>query len=182
MSRFRNIAVRGLTLLEVLVTMLLLAMALGMVATLVRNFSSVSAHLEGKEGTQQGTLLLLSVAAELEEAFEITQPLAGTTTTVTEIRLRKYASAPARLTTGTTPNTWNPYILSVRYFLDGEDLVREVTFPPPGNEVRLSRISKRINGFSATRVNDQEIEVRATFRESKKLETVAASAYRWRDE
>jgi Prokaryotic N-terminal methylation motif len=171
----------GLTLLEVLVTMALLAMAFAMVATLVRNFSSVSAHLDGKEGTQQGSLLLLGVAAELEEAFEITSPASGTVAPVTEIQLKKYASTPQRLATATTPDTWSPgYVISVRYYQSGEDLLRETTFPD--NEKRVSRMSRRLSGFSATRINDQVIEVRATFRESKKLETVAASAFRWRDE
>lgn len=172
---------RGLTLLEALITLVLLSMAFAMVATLVRNFSSVSTHLNGKEGTQQGSLLMLGVAAELEEAFEVTSPAPGTVAPVTEIQLRKYAPIPQRLLTATTPNTWSPgYVLAVRYFQAGEDLVRETTYP--NREVRGSRLSRSLSGFSATRVNDQVIEVRVTFQESKKLKTVAASAFRWRDE
>lgn len=89
--------IRALTLLEVLVTMVLLLMALAMVATMVRNFSEVSSHLDGKAGTQQGSLVLLGIAAELEEAFQIDSPAAGTTTPEDEILLRKYASTSKRL-------------------------------------------------------------------------------------
>ena len=172
---------RALTLLEVLVTMMLLLMALAMVATMVRNFSQVSSHLDGKAGTQQGSLVLLGIAAELEEAFRIDFPAAGTTTPEDEIRLRKYASTSKRLQLATFPSTWTPgYVLRVRYYLSGEQLLREVTFPDTTK--RVSRVADRLDGFSCTRLNDRVIEVRATFRESKKLETLAAFAYRWRED
>jgi prepilin-type N-terminal cleavage/methylation domain-containing protein len=169
---------RGLTLLEVLVTMLLLAMAFAMTATLVRNFSQVSAQLDGKEGTQQGSLVLLGVTAELEEAFEITTPAVGTTTPVTEVSLKKYATTPKRLELATTSDTWGPtYVVGVKYRQDGEDLIREASYSDGSSDT--TTLARRLAGFSAQRLDDRTIEVRVTFREAKKLETTAAFAHRW---
>ncbi len=170
---------KGLTLIEILVTMALVSLAFAMTATLVRNFSQVSSHLDGKESKQQGALLLLGVCAELEEAFEISSPL-NVGDTVTELRLKKYASTPARLASSTLSPTWTPdYVLSIRYFQDGEVLIRESTLPD--TSVGRSIVAQRLSGFSATRVSRRAIEVRAGFMESKKLETVSTFAYRWVD-
>lgn len=172
---------RALTLLEVLVTMALLLVALAMIATMVRNFTAVTAHLDGKEGTQQGGMMLLSIAAELEEATTIGLPAIGTTIPESEIALTKFASTSRRLQTATTPSTWSPrFVLSVRYYQAGENLIREVIYP--GGSKSSAIVSNRLNGFSANRLNDRVIEVRATFRESKRLETLTARAYRWRAE
>ncbi len=171
---------RGVSLLEVLVTMLLLAVAFAMTATLIRNFSQASAQLDGKEGTQQGSLVLLAVAAELEEAFEIGSPAAGTTAPVTEISLKKYASTPDRLELATTSSTWAPkYAIDVGYGQEGEDLVRTATYSDGSNETAV--LARRLSGFSAKRLNSRTVEVRVTFREAKKLETTAVFAHRWGD-
>ncbi len=161
-------------------TLLLLAMAFAMTGSLVRNFSNASAQLEGKEGTQQGSLVLLSVAAELEEAFEVVSPAPDSTTPVTEILLKKYAPTPERLEVATIRSSWPPdYVIQVRYRQIGEDLVREANYTDGTR--RLSKLAGRISGFSAKRLGKQTLEVRVTFRESKKLETTAVFAHRWGD-
>ena len=158
--------------------MVLISLAFAMTASLARNFSEVSGHLSGKQNSQQGQLIVLGVAGELDEAFEISVPPVGSSSAVTEVRMKKYASTPARLTSSTNSSSWSPgYVLSIRYYQDSENLLREVTYPDAS--VRTSVISEGIQGFSATRLNQRSLEVRASFIESKKLKTVAAFSYGW---
>ncbi len=169
---------RGLSLMEVLVTLLLFALVMGMIASLVQNFARVSDQLDEKSASQRASLALFDLASEVEEATEVLVPAPGTVGPQSEIVLRKYASTVARLDNSTTADTWTPnYVLSVRYHLDQRNLMRQVTLPD--GTVQNTLLAQEVDGFSATRVHERSIEARASFQERNKLETVATCAYRW---
>lgn len=168
----------GLTLLEALVTLFMLLVAFSMISALVGNFSDVTAHLKGKEGAQRGSLLLLTVATDVEGAFSVVTPAAGAGTLSTEIVLKKFVSPSTRLVAGNTSTNWEAaHTMTIRYHQQGEDLVRDVIFPD-GTE-HSGVIASQVSGFSGKRVNDHSIEVRASFREDKRVTTTAVLAYRW---
>lgn len=171
---------RGLSLLEVLITMVLVAVAMAMVATLVRNFSRVNNHLAGKERTLQGFLMLQAVASEVEGAARLTAPTMASPGPVTDLTFEVYASTPDRLTVGTNVASWSPdYVIAVRYFQEDDRLMRQLTFPDGASQT--SQVATGLSGFSATYLNSRTVEVRASFQEAVKLETVSAQAFRWGD-
>lgn len=168
---------RGVTILEILITLFLFSIVLAMVATLARNYRDVEVHMSSKSKTQSSNLMLLSAVTDIGGAVNIVSP-APLTGPQSEVIVERYTTASRRFVGTETRGNWDTdERLRIRYFQAQDKLYREVTFPDASVERVV--VGEGVSGFSALRANDRAIELRASYQESKLVKTTAVTAYTW---
>ena len=104
---------RGLSLMELLLTMFLFSAVLAMVANLARNYSEADRVLQGKTRGQLTQLMLMGLATEVGGS-QVIRPQHGDGL-VGEVELRRYAASGQRLASGTGRAGWTPdQVLTLR--------------------------------------------------------------------
>lgn len=139
---------RGFTLVETMVTMLLVLMLLGVLGSLLRAYSQVANFSDQHDQALRLATALSSLQTEAAQALTVQTPAAGSS--ATELLFRRLDPARSGLPVGPgdrlplpVPDP-DPYVawdpsdpadqIAVRYRVDGNQLVREVD----GNRAVLS--------------------------------------------
>lgn len=123
---------RGVSLIEALLSLLLIGLALAAIAAVVRSAAAVSAFSSGKDSSLQAAQMAL--LRMRDESLEATSWLAPTaSTSAAELRFLRLAPDPAgRLPVPPTPAplTWDPldpaFQVEVRWFLEAGALKRQL--------------------------------------------------------
>jgi hypothetical protein len=170
---------RGITLLEFLLTSMLLSIVLGVFASLVQGYGKVMRHVSGKDRTLEGIHSgLEAILAEVGSATQVLAPLSATAEPALDLT-RIDRGNPARFPTA-VPVTWEPldpsFQLRVRYYQLGERLVREVT--PSGGTTQMFPLADSLTDFRVSLPSPGLIEVSASFRQEKLIKSVTVRALR----
>ncbi|MBI3929355.1 MAG: type II secretion system protein [Armatimonadetes bacterium] len=165
---------RGFSLIEVVITMLLLSMVMTMVSLLLQGSAQVVNFAEAVERTGQAAQLGLErITSELREATEI-KSTGGTLVFEKVDPTRSFDSSnipdvPGPLPDGWTPPGWTRYpaaaYLTVTYRSDGTQLVRRV------GSVRQV-IAEGITGFDSRQPETGVIRLSLTMQERRRTRTL----------
>lgn len=179
---------RGLTLLEALISLGLLALAVVMIGGAAEHYTRLFGRHDQQAQAAVRRQAVTRVAEELTEATEIYAPAAGENTS--EVEFSKIDPAASRLPSppaGPPPPLpagsplFNPtaadHTLRIRIYLDDHQLIRQVTFP--GGASRFSVLAHELYGFTAERLSRDEVSLRASFMEHDELRHAAARTCWW---
>ncbi|MEW6278398.1 MAG: hypothetical protein AB1758_07255 [Candidatus Eremiobacterota bacterium] len=168
---------RGVTLAEVLLTMFLFILMLGVAGTLVREYSGVLRHSSSKERTLRSALVGLDrIDCELAQAHAVVSP--ATSTPVSLLEFRKLDPGAARLPAPPTPVPagWAPhdpaYEVTVRYRVLQGTLIREVV----GGGAPMA-VVQGPQGLNAVLLPNGNVEVSLSIQEDKLLRTLSTEVF-----
>ncbi|MEW6282899.1 MAG: hypothetical protein AB1758_30080 [Candidatus Eremiobacterota bacterium] len=123
---------RGVSLAEALISLLLIALALGLVAGIVREFSSLMTFSSKKDRALSAAQLgLVRMRDESLQALELLSPDTGPSAVLRFRRLSPLAAGRLPIPVPTpAPATWNPFppadLIVVRYEVSNRSLFREI--------------------------------------------------------
>jgi hypothetical protein len=174
-----------MTLVEALITILLLSTVLGVVANICSEYAGVVKYSTLKDRTLLGAEGAINfVKNELQEAILIEAPVISATP-VTEpgspsfvLRFRKVESTnedrlPSALP-DPLPASWDPYdssyVIRVKYYVYDDVLVRQITYSD--NSSTAQAMARNLAGFSVQNLGNNSIGVRASFQEEHILKNL----------
>lgn len=174
---------RGMSLAEALVTLLLVSIVFGIVATLAREYASLLKVSSARERALAACNEALDkVAGEVEGAVAVLTPDPEQTGDyVEELVFRRVdPSADGRLPATPLPPTssvvWKPYderyLLEVRYSHSGGTLVREATNLGTEQTWRQT-VTGGLTGFSARGLGDGGLELRASYADGSSFRSLS---------
>lgn len=154
---------RGLTILEMLVTLGLVFVVLGVVGDLFREYSMVTRAASVRERvTESAQIALDRVRLEYREAVERLSPADGSSGWVSELRFRKPhpdddLRFPSALPTP-LPSSWVPIPerIEVAYYADNANFYRKITV---GGQTTEQLLATGISGFSCRNLGEGELEI-----------------------
>ncbi len=154
----------GFTLLETLLTMLLLSMVLTVFASLVSGYTRVMRFVNSKDRALSGLHSGLSLAAhELTSAVQVTSP--NTVTPVGTLDFSRIDPVDPNRFPATAPLSWDPldptFQIRVRYLMVGETLMREET--PRTGSPQMQAVANGLKSFSVALISPGVVELKATF-------------------
>lgn len=152
---------KAFSLLEAVITLLLVSIVFGVAADLLGDACRVMSFSRAKSNSVQAVQMALTrMAAEAREAFKIDR-------TGTELVLLKIDPGGDRFPT-TPPAAWSPYTyqVSVRYFPQGGQLWREVD----GANTQL--VADGITGLATRNLPGQALEISLTLLEDRIVRTL----------
>lgn len=173
----RNVK-RGLTLLESMVTFLLLMICLAMIASLFREYSGLlrfGSQLNPRLEAAQ--VAVARIRVELAESLTVVSPTTGS---AGSLRLLRTDPTAARLPQPPfpAPLTFDPYQpisrVEILYYLDTGQLKREAP-SGSGDEVILAR---EIQGFLVERLANGNIKIELQVRTGSSASTLGAEVFR----
>lgn len=175
---------RGTSLIEVLITLALLALALGMVAASVQQYTRILRKNDERSLTVAHLQQVSQIADELSQAVELVVPsVAGSGD---EIRFKRLNPAVTDRLPALTPTPpWDPrqadHLLEVQYLYDAPTsrLLRTVTFPPTRGSPQTWVVATGLSAFSVTRGADGELTLGLSFMEGGTLKTLSSRVNWW---
>lgn len=164
---------RGFTLLETLLTAMLLSIVLGVFASLVYGYSRVMRHVSGKDRTLEGLHSgLVTALSEVGSATQVLAPLSATPEAMLD--LTRIDRGNLNRFPTTTPGSWDPldptFQSRVRYYLLEDRLIREVT--PSGGTSQLFPVALKVVDFRVSQATPGLVDLQASFQEEKLVRTL----------
>jgi hypothetical protein len=180
----RSKNMKGLTIMEALITILVLGILIGIIAGICSEYSRLIHYSSSRDKTifsLQGAMD--GVKGELAEALAVTSPrltaapLTSAGTFSSELQFTKIDPAnPSRLPTpfpSPMPSVWasadSAHVLSIRYYAAGGALMREVTYPDKTSQCHV--IVAGISGFSVQDLGNNSAAITASFMDDDILKT-----------
>ncbi len=167
-SMARRRPARGLSLLETVIVLSIVAVMLGVVAGVSSEYARVVRFSSKRDRTLTGTQAGLErVRGELAGAIAV--HLYGTTPTYELAFTRIDPTLTGRLpaTPSPTPTAWDPrdpaYVQEVWYYVEREALVRKIY--SPDTSVRSETVAEGVAGFSAGWTDTGAVRVSLSFQE-----------------
>lgn len=175
-----------MSLLEVLITLGVLALALGMVAAAVRQYTRLLARNDARSLTVVHQQQVSQVADELSQAVELMAPaVAGSFDEVTFRRVNPNVTNRFPLATAPPTPSWDPaqpaHLVTVRYHYEPttQRLQRTVTFPPGLGSQQTWVVGTSLSGFTVIRDADRGLTVGLSFLEGDVLKSLATRVNWW---
>lgn len=175
---------QGASLLEVMVTMLLIGLGLAVVGSIVKDYSSYNRNLlSSNDSTRNAQMAVLTIVQEVEQATVITSPApSGVGSALDFVRWRPTSVENIDVTLPmprpATP-IWQPGLepqLKVRYEIMGNDLVRRVL---SGGSSGQSIVLRGCQDFEVRRQDDSSLTVRVLARQGASRIKAVGQAF-WR--
>ena len=169
----------GFSLVEMMIAMLLVLGLLGLVATLMREYSRVSRHTSARENTMDGAQTALSaLAQELSGAQTVLSPLSGTSGAVSFWRANPLAKRFP--TADEYPYVWTPKfsLMYVFYGVGNRQLVR-YSYAYDTAALQSHVMASDVEGFQATALSASQYELSLTFKETLRLRTFRTRVRIW---
>lgn len=159
---------RGFSLLEVLVSMGLFLMIIGLVAALMRGYANITNASERHEASLEAARLAIESARnDIEAAVVLQEPSFGSGTPDDRLSLLRVDAEQVRLPLempDPAPANWDPYdpatTVEVVYEIDAENLWRTSSWQD--GTVCRTRIGHGMTGFSASSLPDETIVLNLT--------------------
>jgi len=158
---------RGATLLEVLISLAIVAVLMVLIARIVTFYSLIVQSQERKsEALYNIRMALDTVSTELEEALLIYSP-EKSGDQAAELRM-------CRLNPEKTGDTFKKrFGLEITYYLEGGDLFRKTTYPGIyGIDASTMLVSHNICGFSVKREHDHYFIITMAMQEKQRVLTL----------
>jgi hypothetical protein len=173
---------RGLTLVESLMTILLVGIVLGIVAGICNEYANIIRFSARKDriiiGARTGVDKL---KIELEEATEVLTPTpspAPYTPDSPVIKFKKINPSAVQRLGPPAPGTWDPwapsYLVNVEYYVSRESLVRKVTFPD--SSCATQTVAEGVSGLSAKNLGGSTYRFTVSFMDEQYLKTLTTVA------
>lgn len=178
---------RGVSLIEVLITLGVLALALGMVAAAVQQYSRLLIKNDQRSLTVVHQQQVSQVADELSQAVQFLLP--ATSVSVDEVTFERLNGSILNRLPPLTPTplpspAWEPvqpaHVIRVRYFFEPTTsrLLRTATFPAPTGSV-TTVVATGLSGFTFTRSAQNELTVALSFMEGETLKSISTRVTWW---
>lgn len=159
---------RGFSLLEVLVSMGLFLMIIGLVAALMRGYAQVTNASDSHEASLEAARLAVeSLRSDIEAAVVLHDPVFGSVTPQDRLSLLRVDAEQVRLPLempDPEPPDWDPYdpatTVEVVYEINGDSLWRSAGWED--GTVRRTRIGHGVPGFSVSSLADESILISLT--------------------
>ncbi len=173
---------RGLTLFEMLATLALIFLVLGLAGDLFTEYSRTVSFSEAKEATFAAAQTALDrMRLEYCEAIQMVRPPAGSTANFSELRffkahpddsLRLPAALPLPL-----PANWTPFPerVEVAYRIQADHLLREVRY---AGSQRTQTLARGLNGFSCQNLGEGELLLTLSVIEKFRIRTLQTRSLR----
>jgi len=170
---------RGMTLLESLLTAMLLSIVLAVFASLVQGYSRVMRHVSGKDRTLEGFHSgLVTALADVGASTQVLAPLGPTAEPVLDLT-RIDRGDPNRFPAA-MPASWDPldpaFQMRVRYYMLGERLIREVT--PSGGTTLMHPVAEKVTDFRVSIPSPGLVELTCSFQQDKLTKTFTVRGLR----
>lgn len=171
---------RAFTVMEALVTALLVGLALSIVGLITRDFQRVMSRSQRRDTALEGFLALQRVAGEAAQATGNLSPAKAATSALLSFD-RIDASYPNRFPAillpepDPTPAAWEPldsaYLVTVRYSVNSDrQLLRRVDFPAGGFEQQVC--AEEVLGFEASHPHAGYLALRLTVQLGPQTQTL----------
>lgn len=167
---------RGFSLLEALFTMLLIGVALGLLAGVLRSYSRLSGYLDSEAPSTKALMAVShTLRSELLQAVDVATP--ASLTTAEQLEFSKVD--PNRLDRLTmTVADWTPYDLTdsaaqqdflvrVLYQVHNGELTRAVKYPAESAYLPASLVTTSVSRFQCQSFPNDVLELRLTVEESR---------------
>jgi type II secretory pathway pseudopilin PulG len=168
----------GLSLLEALITLLLIGIVVLLSSGLLNGMSRMNRRSQEGESSVMGLAALEAMRREVLEAVTITTP--SSATFEGELIFNKInPNATGRLPN--SPATWTPhagpYTLTVKYSQEGDQVVRLAT--DSGGASSKAVVARDVEAFSAGRPRAEVVDLRLSFARGRMLisEQILARRY-----
>ena len=165
----------GLTLIEVLITLSLLSLAIGLIAGLAGQYLRLTGAGSQRSQAELAVQALRAVSEEVTGAVNLTLPPPSGQVSE-ELVFLKLDPARDRFAPPEPPVFLpldSSFLLRVRYGLQGGRLVREV------QDLPTVAVQDGVVGFSAKRIGKRELELSLSFQEGQGWQTVRSRVYCW---
>lgn len=178
--RLPRIALKGLSLMEVLVTLLLLSLAMGLIGGFAGEVSSVLRATAGKDRTLEAARLAADrIGDDLAGAIQVVSPTSETSFSLVFHKVD--TSKPERLPLplpDPLPDSWDPYapnfLQQVSYTVNKGYLIRSVLFDD-GDQLDEALIPN-LNSLTAEKLSDKNYLITLSNWEGRKVGTVVTRA------
>lgn len=159
---------RGFSLLEVLVSMGLFLMIIGLVAALMRGYAQITNASDSHEASLEAARLAVdSLRNDIEAAVVLQDPAFASVTPQARLSLLRIDAEQVRLPLvmpDPAPADWDPYdpatTVEVVYEVEGETLWRTSSWDD--GTARRTRIGHGLPGFSVSSLADESIVISLT--------------------
>ena len=170
--------------MEALVALGLLALVIGLVAGLAREYSAILSFSASKDATNRAGDGLEQISREVEQSSEVVTPTMGGLGASDRLVFHKLnLSASDRYQAWVPPDyqPWQPKrsndLLTISYFLEGGDLLRQLD--QNGQPARRSVVVPGVNDFSVVYPSLDCVQLKLSMQEKRLLRTYASEAHRW---
>jgi len=173
---------RGLSLLEVLATLFLFSLVLGVVSQLLVNYQRIVKFSHGQDrGIQAALVLLAELRDEVREATVMHVP--STTTLETSLELSKPLPGVQRFPMPVPyqpPTGWTLFpstsLVRLRYEVQQGELQRVVVSGLPATTVRLA---EAVSDLQTRLLSGGNTEISLVVTEAQQRRTLVTSVFRW---
>lgn len=177
---------RGFSLVESLLAMGLVLALLGMISTLMREYTAVSRHMAARDNTFDGVQYALTeMAQELGSAVGFVTPFSSPATTLRFYRLNtsleRFPAIDTLPLNDDGQPLWDPrdntHLWDIHYFKEPSTgaLIREVT---PSSDARQVMVAK-IDSLLVTKVSEGYYQLQLSFLEDKRLRSSSRIGRVW---
>lgn len=157
---------KAVSLAEAIITMFLVSLVFGAAAQMIGEAHRVIRFQSYKTASQQGAQLALQrMLSESREAVNITAVGPSTLELIkVDPSIPRFVASP--------PSPWNPLsnFLTVRYFLTGDRLMRQVTVGASGTSA-TQVLAESVSGLVTALLPNGNLEITLSFQEEKKVQT-----------
>ncbi len=176
---------RGFTLVESMITLLLVCLLMGVIGSLVKGYSDFSRFSGTRDRSIAARAALNRIAQELRDALTVASPTGSATSTLRFDKVDPAISGtPARSTDRlpdplVLPGTYDPlapnWLVTITYRLNGTTLERNVL--DSGGAADTQPLVENVNGFSAAKLANGNIELRLSVLEDTRVEECVTHAF-----
>ncbi len=181
--------VRGFSLIEAMLAMGLVFTILGLLATLMREYSAVTRHASAKDETLDTAFFaLVEMRNDLSSSIRTLTPGAGADidSQHTSLHFERMESRPDRYQIVEFEDDlpkWNPrnpeHRIRIRYRRDGssETLLREAT--RFDGQAETSVMASKTAGFIVTKLGNRNYKLELTVKEEQRTKTLSIRGHVW---
>lgn len=175
----------GFTLVEAMITLVLVCLLMGVIGSLVKGYSDFSRFSEMQDRSIAARSALIRVQQELRDALTVASPTGSATSVLRFDKVDPAISGtPARSTDRlpdplVLPGSYDPldpsHLITVTYTLSGSTLERRVV--DSGGAADTQPLIENVNGFSAARLGNGNIELKISVLEGTRVEEFTTRAF-----
>jgi len=170
---------RGLSLVEMLTTLFVASLIMGVIGTLLTQMSRVEHSSRGKDKVLEGMRFALDrIRTEVSSSTSISSPSSGTAVPTLQFS-RIDPTVPGRIPSPlpTPPTLWDPrdpsYLVSVQYFVQDTTLYRQAGSGPQ------ETLAEGVAGFSCALNGDGTLQVTLSVDNVGVVQPLTSRIWRW---
>ncbi len=178
---------QGFTLIEVMLSMLLVFTTLGLIATLMREYTKVSKFASARDNTLDALqMALVEVTQELSEAVDVSYPENAGQPWVDSVAFSRIDPSVERWSQDPLGGfeesfVWNPRApdeyITVVYSRDGLGTLNRASVGPDGSQNQA--MASNLNRFQVLRLSQNRFRIALSFQEKNRLRVFTRDCRVW---